>query len=642
MRARHTTTIQNMMLQMKQNHLEEAQKTMDSLMLNRENQQAQLDFFFQLIGESTSRIPSHQEPWSDTEQTIEEPTHDDLKMTSYEKMEMDMATTASLLNIVATGIDGLVAPFCMIPQIQTHAAPFGIGVTATVGGSNISSMMQAGSAAIKMTAMLASDEGSRASRKAQLTRQLQERRLQANIRGREIKSIDKQIEIQKIRAAAALQDIEMQKSEIQESTQIELWYRKKYTNEQLYGWMEKSLRTLYFQAYTLAMGAARRVESALSFQHGRKVSFLKPGGYWDVSHDGLQAADYLQLDLRRLEAMHMEERTSDFEITKTFSLRQIDPQALLQLRVTGSTTISLREALYDMDFPGHYMRRIRSVSVSIPAVVSPYSGLNATLTLLEHKYRVSSSASTAAEYDPSTPENEESFRTDRIPTTSIAVSSGVQDAGVFELNFNAPRYMPFEGAGAISKWHLELPTEIKRFDYETISDVLLHVQYTALDGGPCLRAAANQSIRNMTKATQAEGRDSGFLAMWDLKNDFPNEWHAFSSRLKEGSPDGQTASRISLKLGDLKDRLPFFARNQPDLEVRTVSLFSKSQELVASTHFSYLDASDGEWDSQPLGKGMLKIYRDLKLRTFRNWEISTDSGTSEMENIYLIVFYFFR
>ncbi|KAF5569604.1 toxin subunit [Fusarium pseudoanthophilum] len=245
-------------------------------------------------------------------------------MSLYEKMEMDMATA-----------------------IQSYAALLGIEVSVLTGGLSISSMMQAGSAAIKMAAMLVSDEGSRAGRKAQLIRHL---------------------------VAAALQDIEIQKSEARESSQVELWYRTKYTNEQLYGWMEKS------------------------------------------------------------------------------------------------------EALYDMDFPGYYMRHIRSLLTSIPAVVAPYSGVNATLTLLQHRYSVSSSPSNAAEYEPATPENEESFRTDRIPTKSIAVSSGVQDAG-----------------------------------------------YMALDGGPCLRAAANQSIQNMTRSSQAEGRDTGFSAMWDLKNDFANE-----------------------------------------------------------------------------------------------------------------------
>jgi hypothetical protein len=39
---------------------------------------------------------------------------------------------------------------------------------------------------------------------------------------------------------------------------------------------------------------------------------------------------------------------------------------------------------------------------------------------------------------------------------SIATSSGQADSGLFELNFRDERYLPFEGAGAISRWRLEL------------------------------------------------------------------------------------------------------------------------------------------------------------------------------------------
>jgi hypothetical protein len=40
----------------------------------------------------------------------------------------------------------------------------------------------------------------------------------------------------------------------------------------------------------------------------------------------------------------------------------------------------------------------------------------------------------------------------------------------------------FRGAGAVeSKWRLELPSKLRCFDYGTISDVNLHISYTAKD-----------------------------------------------------------------------------------------------------------------------------------------------------------------
>jgi hypothetical protein len=48
--------------------------------------------------------------------------------------------------------------------------------------------------------------------------------------------------------------------------------------------------------------------------------------------------------------------------------------ALLKLKATGKCEIEVPEWLYDMDSPGQYMRRIKSVAISIPCIVGPYTG----------------------------------------------------------------------------------------------------------------------------------------------------------------------------------------------------------------------------------------------------------------------------
>ena len=54
----------------------------------------------------------------------------------------------------------------------------------------------------------------------------------------------------------------------------------------------------------------------------------------------------------------------------------------------------------------------------------------------------------------------------------IATSSGRNDSGLFEPNLRDERYLPFEGAGALSEWRIELPAGFRQFDYDTISDVV--------------------------------------------------------------------------------------------------------------------------------------------------------------------------
>ena len=72
---------------------------------------------------------------------------------------------------------------------------------------------------------------------------------------------------------------------------------------------------------------------------------------------------------------------------------------------------------------------------------------------------------------------------DYIGTVQSVVSSTAQnDSGMFETNLRDERFLPFEGAGAESTWKLDLPKDYRAFDYDTISDVILHIRYTARQG----------------------------------------------------------------------------------------------------------------------------------------------------------------
>jgi len=78
-------------------------------------------------------------------------------------------------------------------------------------------------------------------------------------------------------------------------------------------------------------------------------------------------------------------------LTKHVSLRQLNPVALLTLKATGSCTLTIPEWLYDLDCPGHYMRRIKGIALSIPSVVGPYTSVNCTLSLLKSSLRKATS-----------------------------------------------------------------------------------------------------------------------------------------------------------------------------------------------------------------------------------------------------------
>ena len=218
---------------------------------------------------------------------------------------------------------------------------------------------------------------------------------------------------------------------------------------------------------------------------------------------------------------YLDQNKREFEITKPISLFQLDPFALLALRETGTCDIHIPELLFDLDFPGQYFRRIKAVRVTIPCVAGPFTNVSATLRLTQSWTRreVPTDLSLAPEPDATV-----------LPQTAIATSTGSGDTGMFELNFRDERYLPFEGAGAISTWHLELPQAVRPFDYYTIADVVIHLSYSARDGGESLKQDVNKQLMaalNNWKKLLTSG--ATLARLFSLRQEFSGEWNRFFS-----------------------------------------------------------------------------------------------------------------
>ncbi|KAI9766290.1 MAG: hypothetical protein M1839_004995, partial [Geoglossum umbratile] len=555
LRARQDNVLQTLSMDVKQMLKREVEKSIEALQEVRKGQVSRLSYYLALSGDQSKQIPGGGEEWEDILQSIEQPTKDDLRMTSNEKLEMDKAEEAAESSSKAMILETLSGVFRAIPAITMNAQPLGIGASMAALTVNVAEALLAAASVMRMKSQQSNDQGLRASRKAQLIKQLQERRMLANMAGNDIKCTDKQIATLNSRLGMCENDIKLQQRQIAHAAEIEEWLENRYTSEQLYAWMDGSVRNLFYQTFLLADDLAKKAQKAFHFEQGSNASEFIEQGYWDTGRDGLLSAENLYLGLKRMEASYLDNRNHDFEISKNVSLRQIRPWALLSLRENGLAEFSLPEVLFDVDFPGHYYRRIKSVSLSVPCVVGPYTSINATLTLLNHKYRIST---TGAKYEESATDGGDSrFRTDHIPITSIAVSHGLQDSGTFSLDFHDERYVPFEGAGAISTWRIELPpTTVQQFDYNTISDVILHMRYTGLNGGMSLRNAALTAVQRFQDSVKDVDVTDGLFAMFDLKNDYATEWCRFMLRATGDGDD------VSMTLAGLQDRLPFWTKTR--------------------------------------------------------------------------------
>jgi Tc toxin complex TcA C-terminal TcB-binding domain len=348
-------------------------------------------------------------------------------------------------------------------------------------------------------------------------------RFQSNTALRDLAQIDKQLAAARIRTAIAEHELANHRQQRDDARAVGDFLRGKYTNVELFTWMGGELGGVYFAAYQLALEASKQAERAFRYElYQPDASFIQPR-YWDSLHQGLTAGEQLSQDLKRLEAAYLDRNRREHEMVRNVSLRELDPVALLALRATGSCEFTVPERLFDLDMPGQFLRRLKSVSLTMPCVAGPYAAVHATLTLLSSTVR--HRADGGAGYERDQDGDDPRFSDDFGLAESIVTSGTVDASGVWEPNLRDQQRMPFEGRGAISRWRLTLPAEYPQFDHDTISDVVLTLRYSARNGGDRLRQDAVAALD--TAFAAGAGKPATLLV--SMRHEFPTEWARFTA-----------------------------------------------------------------------------------------------------------------
>jgi hypothetical protein len=167
--------------------------------------------------------------------------------------------------------------------------------------------------------------------------------------------------------------------------------------------------------------------------------------------------------------------------------------------------------------------------LTIPCVTASYVNVGAQLELEQSWVRASTKPDAALAAVP--------------PSRSIAVatSTAQNDAGVFELSFRDERYMPFEGLGAISQWHLLLPKSFRQFDYETIKDVIVSISYEAIADSE-LRDRVETQNATLQGAILQYLATNGAKRAFSLRQDFST---AFTRLLRSAA-----GTSVTFEIGD--------------------------------------------------------------------------------------------
>jgi hypothetical protein len=501
---------------------------------------------------------------------------------------------------MASVVNTAAAALTMIPDFGVDVEFWGLGAHMIVfGGSKLSDAIKVNADILQMVSAYDQNQAGIASRTATYQRRADDWLLQANLAARELMQIGEQVLASLIAEQIAYHDYQTVKTQVQQAQDIQTYLQTKFTSAVFYNWMQSDIAGLYYQYYRFAYDTARKAEQTMKQELMRPeldaTQFIQ-FNYWDSGHQGLLSGEALSLDVKRMEMAYHDNNKLEKEIIRHVSLRQLDPIALLTLRITASCTVAVPEWLFDRDCPGHYMRRIKSVSLSTPSVVGSFTSINCTLSLQSSALRVSPTLNGGV-YARDTTQNDPRFTDYFGGAESIVTSGGTNDGGTFETNLKDERFLPFEGAGAVSTWTLSLPSQLRTFDYTTISDVILHIRYTARDAGnPLGSQATSELITAFDTASQ-----SGQRLYFCLRYDFPTEWSAFVN----GSP----AFKVVLK----QDYFPYAVQSARRITIDALTTYGASNGKVASVLQQSVDLGNLSSSLSQTGSATISLSPDSQV-----------------------------
>lgn len=319
---------------------------------------------------------------------------------------------------------------------------------------------------------------------AELERRKKEWTLEDEVADAEVVEVEKQEVVNEIKTQQVEKKHKSIENEILRSEQAYEVLSEKFTNNELYVWLEKELGKVFKQYVKLLLDVAKMAERVYHFEIDGKITpvcdFIK-NDYWDNFRKGLLAPERILLDLRRMEKAYLENDVHEMEITRPISLRELQEKAddyeiddtlyvnpLNKIREDGACNFQLTEKFFENEFSNLSFLRIKDVQIHVKLTENAsLNYLNAKLTLTAasiYGYSVLSSGSLSA---------------------SMVASLVHQEPNNFATPFSSEKLGVFEGYGTVSKWTLVLNglKQEKEADDYPIDDVIVYLTYTAREGG---------------------------------------------------------------------------------------------------------------------------------------------------------------
>lgn len=434
---------------------------------------------------------------------------------------LEMASLA--LSGTAAGLQLAAAATSFVAAVAPASVSFSVGFppSASVSVSSspqgslsaIASGLSSGAAAASTTASITATLASYERRK-------QEWELQKSITQKDIAIGQQQFAQAQHHRNIAIQERVIAQMQANHAQATVDFLANKFTNAELYHWMSGILGGVYNYFLQQATAIARLAQSQLAFERQEKPPAVIRADYWQVTPQvetpssgngqapdrrGLTGSARLLQDIYQLDQYAFETNKRKLQLSKTISLAQLAPIEFQNFRQTGVLPFTIPMALFDRDFPGHYLRMIRRVQTSLVALIPPNQGIRATLATTGLSRVVIADGdfrSVVVRRDPEV----------------VALTSPLNAAGLFELDVQSELLLPFEMMGVDSSWELTMPKAANPFDYRTIADVLFTIEYTALNSFDYRQQVIQQLDRNVSADRAFSFRQQLADQWYDLHN----------------------------------------------------------------------------------------------------------------------------
>ncbi len=258
---------------------------------------------------------------------------------------------------------------------------------------------------------------------------------------------------------------------------------------------------------------------------------------------GITGSARLLQDIYQLDQHAFQTEKRKLQLVEHISLAEQFPFEFQEFKRTGVLPFNTDMELFDKGFPGHYLRLIKKVRLSVIGLIPPRQGLRASL----------SSAGVSRVVT-----GKEVFRIQEIrrPSESISFTSTNNATGLFELYPENELLLPFEGMGVDASWELQVPKPANQFNYDTLSDVIFTIEYTALNSFDY----REQVVQQLDRSVSAE------LAL-SVNNDFPDSWYHL---LNTNSASDSAQQEVILDLEILEN---YFPHNLENITIDHVSIY---------------------------------------------------------------------